>query len=62
MKKSDHFGADVDPFCHMGGPAGSLVASERPQDSTIWLVETRYFSLVEQYYSRRGHIDILELS
>ena len=54
LKKSDHLRADDDPFCHLGGPAGSLAASQRPHDSTIWLIETRCLFLVEQYYRGRG--------
>ena len=33
-----------------------------PLESMIWLVETRYFSLVEQYYSFQEKIEIGKLS
>ena len=54
FEKSDHFRADGDPFCHLGGPAGSLAFSLAPLEIHIWLVQTRCFSLVEQYYHGRG--------
>ena len=62
FEKSDHFRADDDSFCHLGGPAGSLAVCTSSIEGPIWLVETRYFFLVEQYYLDPGPTWEFELS